>query len=103
MNENVRMSAPLLSRFDLIFILMDKANEEKDKLLSKHIIQLHTTVNNNYENRDSNGGGGRRMSSQKSRRGLTPDQRRKAMHVYSQANPSGSISNDNLYYVLSVN
>ena len=94
-NENVRMSAPLLSRFDLIFILMDKANEEKDKLLSKHIIQLHTTVNNNHENRDSNGGGGRRMlmSSQKSRRGLTPDQRRKAMHVYSQANPSGSISN----------
>ena len=52
--ENVKMSGPLLSRFDLIFILMDKADEAKDELLSKHIIQLHSAVNDNNNNNNNN-------------------------------------------------
>ncbi|BES89408.1 DNA replication licensing factor [Nesidiocoris tenuis] len=40
--ENLRMSAPLLSRFDLVFILLDKPNEELDNLLSDHVLALHT-------------------------------------------------------------
>ncbi|KAK9510017.1 hypothetical protein O3M35_004892 [Rhynocoris fuscipes] len=39
--ENLRMSAPLLSRFDLIFILLDKPNAHLDSLLSEHVMALH--------------------------------------------------------------
>eukprot|EP00124_Ichthyophonus_hoferi_P000656 Ihof_evm3s26 gene=Ihof_evmTU3s26 len=40
-SENLRMSPALLSRFDLIFILLDKPNQEMDKLLSEHVMALH--------------------------------------------------------------
>ncbi|XP_051130442.1 probable DNA helicase MCM8 isoform X2 [Andrographis paniculata] len=41
-NENLKMSAALLSRFDLVFILLDKPDELLDKRLSEHIMSLHT-------------------------------------------------------------
>ncbi|KAG6550803.1 hypothetical protein Mapa_007707 [Marchantia paleacea] len=40
-NENLKMSAPLLSRFDLVFILLDKPDETMDQRLSEHILALH--------------------------------------------------------------
>ncbi|PSR98198.1 DNA helicase [Actinidia chinensis var. chinensis] len=40
-NENLKMSAALLSRFDLIFILLDKPDELLDKQVSDHIMSLH--------------------------------------------------------------
>ncbi|XP_004493943.1 probable DNA helicase MCM8 isoform X2 [Cicer arietinum] len=40
-NENLKMSAALLSRFDLIFILLDKPDELLDKRVSEHIMSLH--------------------------------------------------------------
>ena len=36
------MKSPLLSRFDLIFILLDKPNAEHDRFLSNHILNIHT-------------------------------------------------------------
>uniref|UniRef100_A0A0A9VT68 DNA helicase MCM8 n=2 Tax=Lygus hesperus TaxID=30085 RepID=A0A0A9VT68_LYGHE len=48
--ENLKMSAPLLSRFDLVFILLDKPNEEMDCLLSEHVLALHTGARSNSEN-----------------------------------------------------
>lgn len=49
-NENLRISAALLSRFDLIFILLDKPDEERDQMLSEHVmavsqIVIHLLVN----------------------------------------------------------
>ncbi|KAI4310727.1 hypothetical protein MLD38_035682 [Melastoma candidum] len=41
-NENLKMSPALLSRFDLVFILLDKPDEFMDKQLSEHIMSLHT-------------------------------------------------------------
>lgn len=41
-NENLKMSAALLSRFDLVFILLDKPDESLDKRVSDHIMALHT-------------------------------------------------------------
>ena len=41
-NENLKMSAPLLSRFDLIFILLDTVDEVLDEHLSEHVIAQHS-------------------------------------------------------------
>ncbi|KAK4798089.1 hypothetical protein SAY86_030415 [Trapa natans] len=40
-NENLKMNAALLSRFDLVFILLDKPDELLDKRVSEHIMSLH--------------------------------------------------------------
>ncbi|KAK3016647.1 hypothetical protein RJ639_006742, partial [Escallonia herrerae] len=39
-NENLKMSAALLSRFDLVFILLDKPDELLDKQVSEHIMSV---------------------------------------------------------------
>eukprot|EP00903_Cladosiphon_okamuranus_P021304 g19575.t1 len=39
--ENLKMSAALLSRFDLVFILLDRPDQEHDKKLSEHIMRTH--------------------------------------------------------------
>jgi DNA replicative helicase MCM subunit Mcm2 (Cdc46/Mcm family) len=43
-NENLKMSAALLSRFDLVFILLDKPDEVLDKRVSDHIISVSYPV-----------------------------------------------------------
>lgn len=40
-NENLKMSAALLSRFDLVFILLDKPEEAHDRKLSEYIMRSH--------------------------------------------------------------
>ena len=40
--ENLKMPAALLSRFDLIFILVDRPDSRHDQLLSEHIMRTHT-------------------------------------------------------------
>lgn len=40
-NENVNLTAPILSRFDLIFILRDEPEEENDSIIAGHILNLH--------------------------------------------------------------
>lgn len=39
-NENLKMNAALLSRFDLVFILLDKPDEVLDKRVSDHIMAV---------------------------------------------------------------
>ncbi|KAK9124361.1 hypothetical protein Sjap_013963 [Stephania japonica] len=46
-NENLKMSAALLSRFDLVFILLDRPDEMLDKRLSEHIMSLHAGYGGN--------------------------------------------------------
>ena len=41
-SENLKMHPALLSRFDLVFVLVDNPNEEKDMRLSDHIMTLHS-------------------------------------------------------------
>ncbi len=40
--ENVNLPVPLLTRFDLIFVVRDKPSKERDTQIAKHIINLHT-------------------------------------------------------------
>ena len=40
--ENINMPPALLSRFDLIYIMLDKAMEEEDKKIATHILNMYT-------------------------------------------------------------
>ena len=42
--ENLNMAGPLLSRFDLVFILRDEANAEQDRMISGSIMGRHGTT-----------------------------------------------------------
>ncbi len=44
--ENVNLPIPLLTRFDLIFVVRDIPSKEKDARIAKHIINLHTPTGN---------------------------------------------------------
>ncbi|KAI5388451.1 hypothetical protein KIW84_074223 [Lathyrus oleraceus] len=39
--DNIHLPPTLLSRFDLIYLLLDKADEQTDRRLAKHIVSLH--------------------------------------------------------------
>lgn len=41
LRANVNMSAPILSRFDLFFIILDECNESIDHHLAEHIVNVH--------------------------------------------------------------
>lgn len=43
-SENLRIGPALLSRFDLVFILLDQPNEQLDGLLSEHVMALHSGI-----------------------------------------------------------
>ncbi|XP_059050962.1 DNA helicase MCM8-like [Achroia grisella] len=41
-SENLKMNSALLSRFDLVFILLDQPDEKIDAMLSAHVLALHS-------------------------------------------------------------
>ncbi|MCY3854553.1 MAG: minichromosome maintenance protein MCM [Thaumarchaeota archaeon] len=47
--ENVNLPIPLLTRFDLIFVVRDIPSREKDTQIAKHIINLHSLTKNEYD------------------------------------------------------
>lgn len=42
--ENINLPAALLSRFDLIFLLLDRADQELDKQLAFHVASVHKNL-----------------------------------------------------------
>lgn len=42
--ENVNLPVPLLTRFDLIFIVRDSPDKEKDNLVASHILEIHRDI-----------------------------------------------------------
>jgi DNA helicase MCM8 len=45
--ETLNMAKPILSRFDLVFILRDRADKAQDQLVSNNIINLYRNNKNN--------------------------------------------------------
>lgn len=41
LRANINMSAPIMSRFDLFFVVLDECNEQVDQHLARHIVGLH--------------------------------------------------------------
>ncbi len=40
--ENIRVSNAILSRFDLVFLMLDDPDLQRDKKLSEHVMRLHS-------------------------------------------------------------
>lgn len=49
-SENLNMAMPILSRFDLVFILRDRADKEQDRLVSSNIMNLYRKNANSNQN-----------------------------------------------------
>ncbi|TKA69250.1 hypothetical protein B0A49_03074 [Cryomyces minteri] len=41
LRANINMSAPIMSRFDLFFVVLDECNEAVDRHLAEHIVNIH--------------------------------------------------------------
>ena len=41
LKANLNLSAPIMSRFDLFFIVLDECDEDTDLTIAKHIINVH--------------------------------------------------------------
>merc|ERR1712212_1233757 len=44
LKHNIAMSAPIMSRFDLFFVLVDECNEVTDYAIARRIIDLHSRI-----------------------------------------------------------
>ncbi len=44
LRQNVNFGAPIMSRFDLFFILIDDTNEVTDYAIARKILDLHTRM-----------------------------------------------------------
>ncbi|KAH8917384.1 putative MCM6-involved in replication [Atractiella rhizophila] len=45
LRQNVMMSAPIMSRFDLFFVVLDECDQEVDTKLAQHIVNVHRFQN----------------------------------------------------------
>jgi DNA helicase MCM8 len=42
LQENLKLSPAMLSRFDLTFVLLDRPDEALDQALSEHVLAMHS-------------------------------------------------------------
>ena len=47
--QNIQLSAPIMSRFDLFFVLVDECNEVTDYAIARRIVDLHTREEESVE------------------------------------------------------
>lgn len=48
--DNITFMPTILSRFDMIFIVKDEHQEERDIMLAKHVLSLHANAEHNDDN-----------------------------------------------------
>lgn len=49
LQKNINLSAPIMSRFDLFFILIDECNEVIDYAIARKIVDLHSNIEENID------------------------------------------------------
>lgn len=49
LQQNIALSAPIMSRFDLFFILVDECNEVIDYAIARKIVDLHSNIEDTVE------------------------------------------------------
>jgi len=55
--ENIDLPPALLSRFDLLFLLLDTVDSEKDKNLALHVCKVHSTYQKSEADKKADDGG----------------------------------------------
>ena len=55
--ENIDFQTTILSRFDMIFIVKDTHNEQRDINIANHVMNIHTGRNNENNNSEANNNG----------------------------------------------
>lgn len=53
--ENIKLPPTLLSRFDLIYLVLDKQNEQSDRRLANHIVSLYSNLAGDVDPIQKNG------------------------------------------------
>ncbi len=53
LSENINMNPALISRFDLVFVMMDKPDLERDRWMASHVVGIHTLQEGRSESRSS--------------------------------------------------
>ena len=43
-DENIEFASTILSRFDMIYIVRDIQNEERDACLAEHVLRVHQGI-----------------------------------------------------------
>ncbi|XP_016127064.1 zygotic DNA replication licensing factor mcm6-B-like [Sinocyclocheilus grahami] len=49
LKQNINLTAPIMSRFDLFFILVDDCNEVTDYAIARRIVDLHSRIQNSVD------------------------------------------------------
>uniref|UniRef100_A0A1B0FHJ7 DNA replication licensing factor MCM6 n=1 Tax=Glossina morsitans morsitans TaxID=37546 RepID=A0A1B0FHJ7_GLOMM len=49
LQQNIQLSAPIMSRFDLFFVLVDECNEVVDYAIARKIVDLHSNIEDAIE------------------------------------------------------
>nr|XP_020635331.1 DNA replication licensing factor MCM6 [Pogona vitticeps] len=49
LKQNINLSAPIMSRFDLFFILVDECNEVTDYAIARRIVDLHSRIDDSID------------------------------------------------------
>ncbi len=49
LKQNIQMTAPIMSRFDLFFILVDDCNEVTDYAIARRIVDLHAKMEDSID------------------------------------------------------
>jgi len=49
LQQNIQLSAPIMSRFDLFFVLVDECNEVTDYAIARRIVDLHSRMEESVE------------------------------------------------------
>ena len=53
--DNIKLPPTLLSRFDLIYLILDRQNDAHDRRLANHIVSLYSRLNNEADPLDTDG------------------------------------------------
>jgi DNA replication licensing factor MCM6 len=49
LKNNINISAPLMSRFDLFYVVCDQSDEQTDVAIARHILQTHQNIDQNID------------------------------------------------------
>ena len=48
--DNIDLQTTILSRFDLIFIVKDERSMDRDKMIARHVLEVHRTAGMQQDN-----------------------------------------------------